>query len=174
MIHSRTEGHSLFVTTLAQLLAERGDIELLEGRWTLSRPLAELTLEVPPSVMSMIRKQLEGLSEDDRHVLECASIQGEEFLSVPVAEALSQDELAVEERLERLARTHGIVKSVSEATRCTRTFCTTMRCRGGVCSCTARRGSRWSGTTGGRRRRLRRSSRCISNGAVNSAEPLTI
>jgi tetratricopeptide (TPR) repeat protein len=114
IIHAKTEGHSLFVTTLAQLLSERGDFSVSSGRWTLARPLPELTLDVPPSVMSMIRKQLEALSEDDRQMLQCASIQGEEFLSVLVAESLSQCELLIEERLEKLTRIHGILKSTSE------------------------------------------------------------
>ncbi|MGH9674428.1 MAG: serine/threonine-protein kinase PknK, partial [Bryobacteraceae bacterium] len=114
MIHTRTEGHPLFVSSLLQLLADQGDIEGGGDEWRLARPLAELRLAVPASVMSMIRKQLEALSEDGRQMLQCASVQGEEFLSTVTAAAMGIDELAAEERLEKLARVHSVVRSTGE------------------------------------------------------------
>src|SRR5215207_591585 len=42
LVHAKTEGHPLFVTSLAQFLFERGDIAQRCATWTLARPLAEM------------------------------------------------------------------------------------------------------------------------------------
>jgi tetratricopeptide (TPR) repeat protein/predicted Ser/Thr protein kinase len=114
LLYARTEGHALFVTGLAGLLAERGDIAVEDGAWRLLRPLAELNLDAPQSVVSMISKQLETLAEEDRQALQCASVQGEEFLSTVLAASLGVDEMAAEERMERLAREQRLVRALGE------------------------------------------------------------
>jgi len=113
-IHAKTEGLPLFLSSLVQLLADRGDLVLTSGTWQLARPLPELDLRVPPSVMSMIRKQLEALGEQDIQLLQCAAIQGHDFLSTIIASSLSLTDLAVEERLEQILKTHGLVRFVGE------------------------------------------------------------
>ncbi len=114
MLFARTEGHSLFVTGLAELLAERGDITRDGDVWRLARPLADLHLDAPQSVVSMIRRQIETLAADDRQALQCAAVQGDEFLSTVLAEAIGGDAMAAEERIERLARTHRLVRAIGE------------------------------------------------------------
>jgi serine/threonine protein kinase/tetratricopeptide (TPR) repeat protein len=114
LIQRKTEGHALFATSLAQFLAERGDIARLNEHWSLSRPLSEMDLEAPESVRSMIRKKVEALAEDDRRALQYASIEGEEFLSTVVAKLLDVDELALEERLDQLDKVHRVISTGSE------------------------------------------------------------
>src|SRR6185295_7094815 len=100
----------LFATRLVQLLVERGDIRQADGRWQLCVPASELNLAVPASVRGVLEKKLETLQEADRRALECASVMGAEFSSAALAELLSMDELALEERLELLARVHRLVE----------------------------------------------------------------
>jgi tetratricopeptide (TPR) repeat protein/predicted Ser/Thr protein kinase len=114
LVQRKTEGHPLFVTGLLQLLSERGDIERVDGRWSLARPVSEMDLEVPESVRSMILKKMEALSEDDRRALQYASIEGEEFTSTVLANLLGVDEMALEERLDRLHRIHRWINSCGE------------------------------------------------------------
>src|SRR5205807_4170050 len=85
LIQRKTEGHPLFATSLMQFLAERGDIAKANEHWTLARPLAEMDIEAPENVRSMIRKKIEVLDEEDRRALQYASIEGEEFLSTVAA-----------------------------------------------------------------------------------------
>jgi tetratricopeptide (TPR) repeat protein len=110
LIEHKTEGHPLFATGLAQLLADRGDIAQVNEQWTLTRPLAEMDLEAPESVRSLIRKKLEALSEDDRRLLQYASVEGEEFLSTTLAGLLGVDELALEERCDDLHRSYRLIE----------------------------------------------------------------
>ncbi len=56
----KTEGHPLFATSLVQFLVEQGDIANEADRWRLTRPLAEINLEAPESVRSMIARKIDG------------------------------------------------------------------------------------------------------------------
>ncbi len=114
LIHAKTEGHPLFVTSLSQFLVERGDITEAGGGWTLVRPLAEMSLEAPENVRSMIRKKLETLGEEDRRALQYASVEGEEFLSTVLAALLGTDDLELEERLAQVERTYRLIETVGE------------------------------------------------------------
>ena len=114
LIQRKTEGHPLFVAGLLQFLSERGDIQRLDSRWSLARPLSEMDLEVPKNVRSMILKKMEALSDDDRRALQYASIEGDEFTSTILANLLGVDEVALEERLDRLGKIHRWVQSLGE------------------------------------------------------------
>jgi len=114
LVQRKTEGHPLFVTGLLQFLNERGDIRRVNSHWSLTRPLSGMDLEAPESVRSMILKKMEALSDDDRRALQFASIEGEEFTSTVLAHTLGVDEVALEERLDRLDRIHRWVQSRGE------------------------------------------------------------
>ncbi|HYL39201.1 MAG TPA: AAA family ATPase [Bryobacteraceae bacterium] len=114
LIYHKTEGHPLFATGILQLLAEREDVVKNDGVWNLKRPVSEMDLDVPEGVRSMILKKIEVLEEQDRGALQYASVQGEEFLSTALAALLESDELALEERLDRLERAHHLIQTVGE------------------------------------------------------------
>jgi DNA-binding winged helix-turn-helix (wHTH) protein/tetratricopeptide (TPR) repeat protein len=114
MIHRKTEGHPLFATGVFQLLADGGDVFKQDGTWHQSRPVIEMDLAVPESIRSMIGKKLEILDAADRRVLQYASIEGEEFRSTVLAALLEADELALEDRLEHLERSHRMITRLGE------------------------------------------------------------
>ena len=110
LIHDKTEGHPLFATNLLQYLSEHGDIGRTNAHWSLVRPLAELDLEAPESVRSMISKKIDALEAEERRTLQYASVEGTEFLSNVVASLLGVDEVDLEERLADLQRTHRLIE----------------------------------------------------------------
>jgi predicted ATPase len=110
LIYSKTEGNPLFMTDLARYLRDRGVISEKHGHWVLAGSLGEIDRELPQSVRGMIERKIAQLSEDDRRLLEAASVQGYEFDSAMVAEALEVDPAIVEERLEALERIHAFVR----------------------------------------------------------------
>ncbi len=114
LIHSKSEGHPLFATGAIQLLAERGDIVRNNGAWHLSQPLAQIALDAPVSMRSMIEKKVSLLSDDERQALVYASIEGEEFTSTMLAALLDADELELEERLHAIEVVHRLIRVKGE------------------------------------------------------------
>jgi serine/threonine protein kinase/tetratricopeptide (TPR) repeat protein len=114
LIYRKTEGHPLFSAALIELLQERGDISRSDAQWTLTHPISELGLEVPESVRGVIRRKIEALEDEERRTLQYASIQGEEFTSTILAGMLGADELALEQRLDRLDRGHHLIETRGE------------------------------------------------------------
>lgn len=114
LIHEKTEGHPLFATNLLQYLGERGDIARVNAHWSLVHPLAEMNLEFPESVRSMIGKKIDALEEGEQRALQYASVEGSEFLSSVVARLLGTDEVELEEQLARLEKTHRLIVTLGE------------------------------------------------------------
>jgi len=113
-IHEKTEGHPLFATNLLQYLNERGDIAKTNDHWTLSRPLAEMELELPQSVRSMISKKIDALEPQEKLALQYASVEGDEFLSTVAAVLLGVSEVEFEELMAHLEKTHRLITTRGE------------------------------------------------------------
>jgi DNA-binding winged helix-turn-helix (wHTH) protein/tetratricopeptide (TPR) repeat protein len=114
LIHRRTEGQPLFATSLVQFLVERNDFVNVNEEWILTRRLSELGMEAPGNVRKLIRKKIEALDAEDRRALEFASVQGEVFTSAVLAGLLEVDDLALEERLDRLDKVHRLIQTMEE------------------------------------------------------------
>jgi DNA-binding winged helix-turn-helix (wHTH) protein/tetratricopeptide (TPR) repeat protein len=114
LVHRRTEGHPLFATSLVQVLQDRGELVQVGGRWRFTHDMSEVQLTASEDVLSIIRKTVEGLGEDDRRALQYASVEGEEFTSDVVAALLGEDTLAIEERFARLDTCHRLIDTPGE------------------------------------------------------------
>jgi tetratricopeptide (TPR) repeat protein len=114
VVHERTEGHPLFLTNLLDYLCTRGDVEVTAGSWSLKRQAKESVRDVPDRLQEVIRHQVESLPEPDRRTLQCASVIGRDFHSNVLGRLLEEDEIRVEERLQRLARVHRMVEQRGE------------------------------------------------------------
>jgi predicted ATPase len=122
LIHAKTEGNPLFMADLVRYLRDRGVLALQPSPqdagapgWMLAQPLPDIERELPESVRGMIEHKIAQLSEDDRKLLVAASVQGSEFDSAVVAQALQLDAGDVEEQLEKLERVFAFVKLVRES-----------------------------------------------------------
>jgi predicted ATPase len=113
-IHAKTEGSPLFMADLVRYLRDTGGIVEESGRWALARSLPEGPKDLPESVRGMIQRKIGLVEERDRKLLVAASVQGHEFDSAVVAEAVEMDAGDVEESLETLERVHVLVKRGEE------------------------------------------------------------
>ncbi len=114
LIHAKTEGSPLFMADLVRYLRDHSVIANTSGAWMLEQTLPDIERELPESVRGMIERKIAQLSEDDRKLLTCASVQGYEFDSAVVAQVLQLEPDEVEERLEKLERVFSFVKLTSE------------------------------------------------------------
>jgi hypothetical protein len=113
-IHAKTDGSPLFMADVVRYLRDSGSIVERDGEWVLTRPEADAFRELPASIRSMIARKIEQLDEADRKLLVAASVQGHEFDSAVVAEAIEMDPADVEERLDALEHVHVFVKRIKE------------------------------------------------------------
>src|SRR5262245_13440626 len=93
-IYARTEGNPLFMVNVVEEILARGG------------SAAPLQIEVPANVRGMIEKQLRRLDDQQRQILEAASVAGVEFRPGAVAAALAQDVDVVEQHCAALASGH--------------------------------------------------------------------
>jgi DNA-binding winged helix-turn-helix (wHTH) protein/predicted ATPase len=95
-VHRHTDGNPLFMVTMVDDLMGQGVIgeAALERPWP--APPASLAGGLPESLRQLIDHQLNRLSQEERGVLEVASVAGIEFSAAWVAAALDTDVLEVE------------------------------------------------------------------------------
>lgn len=122
VVHERTEGNPLFMTDMVRYLRDRRILLEQSGRWLLTQPVSELRKVIPVGIRSMIRLKIDQFTKEDRRILLCAAVQGVEFDSAVVAQALSQDPADVEERLQELETVHNFVRALGEREFSNRSF----------------------------------------------------
>lgn len=72
-----TEGNPLFVRELMQMLVDDGVLERSGDRWQLTIDVD--AIEVPPTILSLLASRVDRLPDDEREVVELASVIGTEF-----------------------------------------------------------------------------------------------
>lgn len=117
VVWARTEGHPLFLTDLVRYLVDQRMLVEREGLWTLVRDLGEIRRLIPAGTHAMIGTKLAALSEEDRGILLCGAVQGMQFDSFVVAQALHLDPAWVEERLREFDQVHRLVDIIGEQDR---------------------------------------------------------
>ncbi|OKO87071.1 hypothetical protein AC630_01165 [Bradyrhizobium sp. AS23.2] len=115
-VFERTLGHPLFVASLLKHLIDQESIVETDGRWRLSLPAAFTQDRIPDSLLNMIGHELDRLTDNERRLLDVASVAGEEFSAAIVAAGLSDDAIDVERDIEAsIRKDHILVRSgVSE------------------------------------------------------------
>ncbi|MBD0372027.1 MAG: protein kinase [Pyrinomonadaceae bacterium] len=114
LIHAKTEGSPLFMVDMVRYLRDQHVIAERDGVWQLAKSVPDMDKELPQSVRSMIQRKIDQLDQEDVRLLVAASVQGYEFDSTVVAEALKIDPEETEERLEALNRIHYFVRPLGE------------------------------------------------------------
>ena len=72
-----TQGNPLFVRELVQMLVDDGVLARVGDRWRLT--IDADAIEVPPTILSLLASRVERLPDDERQVVELASVIGTEF-----------------------------------------------------------------------------------------------
>ena len=108
-VYERTQGHPLFVTSMLKHLIDQQAIIEANGTWRLSSQATYSQDGVPNNLMNMITYELARLSDDERRLLDVASVAGEEFSAALVAAGLSRDTIEVERDIEALVRKDHIL-----------------------------------------------------------------
>jgi len=102
-LYRRSDGNPLFLTDIVRELIASGTIACIDGVWKLEGDAAAVSATTPISIRQLVARQRDRLPDEDRRLLEAASVAGSEFSSSELAAALEWDVADVEERSLRLA-----------------------------------------------------------------------
>src|SRR5919201_1476537 len=99
-ILARAEGVPLYAVETVRMLLDRG---LLVQEGSVYRPVGEVgELEVPETLQALIAARLDGLSPEERRVLQDASVLGKTFFKEAVAAIDGSDPAEIEPVLNSL------------------------------------------------------------------------
>jgi class 3 adenylate cyclase/tetratricopeptide (TPR) repeat protein len=100
-IVERSEGNPLYVEEIVRKLIDDGVLRATEAsRWEVAKPIAGI--ELPRSIQGLIAARLDGLPEDEKAVLQDASVVGRVFWVGALAELAGRSVAEVRDALGRL------------------------------------------------------------------------
>jgi tetratricopeptide (TPR) repeat protein len=107
-IYRETDGNPFFILEVVKLLVEEGAIAKNEdGTWNLVTEVDKL--DIPSKVYDVVKRRLDRLMEEQRRILDCASVVGDEFQSDVVGKVVKIEKLHLLENLSKLEKTHRLV-----------------------------------------------------------------
>ncbi len=107
-IHKETEGTPLFVLEILKLLVEENAITRDEaGTWSLVEELDKLDL--PSKVYDVVKRRLDRLMRNQREILECAAVIGEEFSTDVLEKTSDIKKVALLKNLGEIQNVHKLL-----------------------------------------------------------------
>ena len=103
-VHRRTDGNPLFVVQIAEQWVMQGALVRGLDGWSTRAAPEDIEASAPDGLREMIEQQIEEMSDDDRRILEAASVTGEEFSAATVASIVGADAAVIEGRCDRLVQ----------------------------------------------------------------------
>ncbi|MHC4136195.1 MAG: protein kinase domain-containing protein [Planctomycetota bacterium] len=107
----KSDGNAFFAFEIIRGLREGEYItQTDEGEWISTRAVQRI--EIPSSVLDLIRARIADLGEDDRSLVEVAACAGFEFDPLLLGDVLGMGRIPLLQRLGRIERAHRLVRAV--------------------------------------------------------------
>ncbi len=114
-LQQQTAGNPLFVRLVLDEWISRGMVEAgADGAWSPVGEADEMRQTVPDSLRALLERQLARLAEDERSVLEAASVRIGAFHAAQIAAAVSMDADDADALLESIARRGQLLRASGE------------------------------------------------------------
>ncbi len=110
--HHESEGNPFFLLEILNMLIEDENLVQTDGTWRVEGDVEKL--QIPSKVYDVVVRRLDRLLEEQREVLECASIVGEEFESSVVGEVMGFNRIKLLKSLDKIERTHRLIRSMEK------------------------------------------------------------
>ena len=106
-IYKESGGNPLFVIEIIKLLISEKIIYIEGKKWKL-RVKAD-KIAIPKKAYEIIKRRLERLTDEEREILDVASVIGEEFDTLLLAHTTGMEELKILKKLNRIYRKHKLI-----------------------------------------------------------------
>ncbi len=104
LLHQRTEGNPLFISTVIDGLLAQGAMIRRNGGWDLKRATEAVSSTLPSLLRQFLELQIDRLTPADQRLLEAASVAGVEFPVALVAAGVAGSNTEIEEHCATLVR----------------------------------------------------------------------
>jgi len=111
-IYEESGGTPLYTLEVVKLLAEYEHINHTEDGWVLVTDIKNL--DIPSKVFDIIKRRLDRLSSEQKRILDCASIIGEEFESSIVGRVMELNKIRLLEDLSKIEKIHQLIHYLGE------------------------------------------------------------
>jgi len=109
LIYEETEGNPFFAIETLRLLMQQNVLIKEDARWKLSKNIKEV--EIPPRVYDVVVRRINALKDEERDILDCASVVGEEFSSSVVENVSGLGRIELLKCLNNIERKYHLVHS---------------------------------------------------------------
>ncbi len=107
IIYHESEGNPFFLMELTRMLVEEGHIKHENGKWQIEGIAEEA--HIPSRIYDVIVRRLNRLKEEQRDILECASVVGEEFESAVVEKITGTNRMKLLKDFNYIEKTHDLI-----------------------------------------------------------------
>ncbi len=111
-IYKECEGNPFFLLELLRELVEEGHLIKEREIWKADKTLQEV--HIPVKIYDLIVRRLDRLTEEERRLLECASVVGEEFESDVLGDVTEMDRVKLLNDLNEIERYHNLIRSTKK------------------------------------------------------------
>lgn len=105
-IFEHSGGNPLFAVETLRMLVSEGRLVQNDGIWVMA---GDGDLSIPRTIQEVILRRLDKLSNEERHIIECASVIGETFDPSLIAETIGGDELHLLDELDIILKSYQLV-----------------------------------------------------------------
>jgi len=109
LVYEETEGNPFFALETIRLLMQQNVLIKEDAGWRLSKNIEKI--EIPPRVYDVVVHRINALRDEDREILDCASVVGEEFSSSVVEKVSGLNRVRLLKSLSNIERKHHLVRS---------------------------------------------------------------
>ncbi|MBI3249322.1 MAG: AAA family ATPase [Deltaproteobacteria bacterium] len=109
-LHRHTGGNPFFLEAVVDDMIDRSTLTQVEGRWVLQSDPDTVIADAPNTIRHLVSNQMERLPQQDRSILEAASLAGLEFSAATVAAVLDLGTATIEQCCSDLADRHYFVQ----------------------------------------------------------------
>jgi len=109
LIYEETEGNPFFAIETLRLLMQQNVLVKADGHWKLSEDIEDI--EIPPRVYDVVVRRINALRDEERDILDCASVVGEDFSSGVVENVSGLNRIKLLKSLNNIERRYHLVHS---------------------------------------------------------------